>query len=35
MEYESGGEVFNYLLANGGMKKKEAHANFKQIVSVI
>ena len=31
MEYCSGGEVFDYLVAHGRMKEKEAREKFRQV----
>ena len=31
MEYCSGGEVFDYLVAHGRMKEKEARMKFRQV----
>ncbi|KAJ3032153.1 Serine/threonine-protein kinase par-1 [Rhizophlyctis rosea] len=35
MEYASGGEIFDYLVAHGRMKEKEARRCFRQIVDAI
>jgi MAP/microtubule affinity-regulating kinase len=35
LEYASGGEIFDYLVAHGRMKEKEARKHFRQIVSAM
>nr|KAJ3419811.1 MAP/microtubule affinity-regulating kinase 3 [Polyrhizophydium stewartii] len=35
MEYVSGGEIFDYLVAHGRMKEKEARKHFRDIVSAL
>lgn len=35
MELSSGGELYDYLVAHGRMKEKEARAKFRQILSAV
>ena len=35
MEYVSGGEIFDYLVAHGRMKEKDARRHFRQIVGAV
>jgi MAP/microtubule affinity-regulating kinase len=35
MEYVSGGELYDYLVAHGRMKEKEARVKFRQILSAV
>ena len=35
LEYASGGEIFDYLIAHGRMKEKDARRHFRQIVSAV
>ncbi|KAJ3107629.1 MAP/microtubule affinity-regulating kinase 3 [Phlyctochytrium planicorne] len=35
MEYAAGGEIFDYLVAHGRMKEKDARRHFRQIISAV
>jgi len=35
MEYVSGGEIFDYLVAHGRMKEENARRHFRQICSAV
>lgn len=35
MEYVNGGELYDYLVAHGRMKEKDARAKFRQIISAV
>lgn len=35
MEYVNGGELYDYLVAHGRMKEKDARAKFRQILSAV
>ena len=35
MEYEKGGELYDYLVAHGKLKEKEAREKFRQILSAV
>ncbi|KAJ3193837.1 MAP microtubule affinity-regulating kinase 1 [Irineochytrium annulatum] len=35
MEYAAGGEIFDYLVAHGRMKEKDARRHFRQIISAM
>jgi MAP/microtubule affinity-regulating kinase len=35
LEYVSGGEVFDYLVAHGRMKEKDARKHFRQIIGAV
>lgn len=35
MEYASGGEIFDYVVANGRLKEKDVRAKFRQIISAV